>query len=300
MYCAECGTANQAGAETCEVCGSPLGPSTGGMNCHVCGAPVDEHDRFCRACGQSQSGADAGRFEPGPSFVDDSNLEANPAELPPWLREMTESSAQVKNGHVTNTPTSVAEHGDSLPPWLDSAGPTNGSSESFPASSQPSWSAPAQPAVESAESFSLISEDDLPEWLRALGDQEIETEEPVAHPLPTSQSPQALASTSAPTISRAWLSRSRDTAVETVDEVAADFEPLESGPTVAPKRRTAPQTDELTPFEMQEEEVAPAIVNEAQQIERPTSSRVRVLMLSIVIILVVILAYFAVSNLHLR
>ncbi|HVX29528.1 MAG TPA: zinc-ribbon domain-containing protein, partial [Nitrolancea sp.] len=59
--------------------------------CHACGAPVGETDRFCRTCGQSQSGADAARYEPGPSFVDDSTLQVDPLELPPWLREMTPS-----------------------------------------------------------------------------------------------------------------------------------------------------------------------------------------------------------------
>ncbi|MGA7670926.1 MAG: zinc ribbon domain-containing protein [Nitrolancea sp.] len=295
MYCAECGTANPIGAETCEVCGSPLGASSGDMNCHVCGAPVEEHDRFCRACGQSQSGAAAGRFEPGPSFVDDSALQVDPTELPPWLRDMTVSASQNGNGHETiHAPASDAS--DNLPPWLDSAPPANGTGRGAPQMSQPSWSAPAQPHVESAETFSLISEDDLPEWLRALGDQEFETEQPpIQTASPISASPQPVA-TIAPTVSRAWLSRSRDIEPQPEEEdVAGDFEPLESGPTAGLKRKTAPQTDELSPLDV-DESVQPMNREPDQEPSKSNPARVRVLMFSIVVLLVVVLGYFAISN----
>ncbi len=294
MYCAECGTANAIGAETCEVCGSPLGPSTGDMNCHVCGAPVEEHDRFCRACGQSQSGAAAGRFEPGPSFVDDSALEVDPSELPPWLREMTEAASPNANGHE-HVHTQATEKSESLPSWLDSTPPANGTNRGATQSAQPAWSAPSQPQMEHAESFSLISEDDLPEWLRALGDQEFDTEQPPVQPAgPISASPHPVA-TIAPTISRAWLTRARDTEPEPEAEVAADFEPLESGPTAGLKRKTAPQTDELSPLDV-DENVQPMTREPVEATAKSNPARVRILMLSVVVLLVVVLGYFAISN----
>lgn len=294
MYCAECGTANPIGAETCEVCGSPLGPSSGEKSCHVCGAPIDVHDRFCRACGQSQSGADAGRFEPGPSFVDDSSLEVEPSELPPWLRDMTQSAAESENGHVA-APAAVAEEGENLPPWLDSAPPANGTNHTAPTSATSAWSKPTHPEDEPAESFSLISEDDLPEWLRALGDQEFDGEQSAVQPAAHTPVNNVVATAIAPTVSRAWLSRSRGAESETAEEIAADFAPLESGPVVEPKREPAPQTDDLTLPAVEE----PVAVEPEAAVEAPAQSdtrRVRIIMLSVVVLLVVILGYYAVSN----
>ncbi len=295
MYCAECGTANPMGAETCEVCGSPLGPSSGDQSCHVCGAPVDEHDRFCRACGQSQSGAEAGRYEPGPSFVDDSALEVDSSELPPWLREMTVTATENgNNGHVTAS-TSVAEKSESLPPWLDSAPPSNGATHKAPTFIEPAWSNPAPARDEPAESFSLISEDDLPEWLRALGDQEFQSE-PEPEPLVMNrQTAQPSIAAAIPTVSRAWLSRARDPETESADEVAADFAPLETGVTAGLQRKTMPQTDDLGPLPVSEQAPAEmsAPVDESSQ---TNTRRVRLIMLSVVVLLVVVLGYYAVSN----
>ncbi len=294
MYCAECGTANAIGAETCEVCGSPLGPSSGDMNCHVCGAPVEEHDRFCRACGQSRSGAAAGRFEPGPSFVDDAALEVDPSELPPWLREMTEAASPNGNSHE-HVRAPATQNSEKLPPWLDAVPPANGSNRGAPQFQQPTWSAPTHPQVEPAETFSLISEDDLPEWLRALGDQEFESEQQPVQPAPTfAASPQPVA-TIAPTVSRAWLSRARDVEPDPEVEVAADFEPLESGPTAGLKRKAAPQTDELSPLDV-DESVQPMTREPVAAATSSSSARTRMLMLGIVVLLVVILGYFAISN----
>jgi RNA polymerase subunit RPABC4/transcription elongation factor Spt4 len=298
VYCAECGTANPIGAETCEVCGSPLGPSSGDLSCHVCGAPMEEHDRFCRACGQSQSGSEAGRFEPGPSFVDDSALEVNTADLPPWLREMTESATNNGNGHVAAA-APAAEQADNLPPWLDSAPQVNGANHKNPTFTEPAWSGPSQQQEDSAAAFSLISEDDLPEWLRALGDQEFEPESQPAQSAPTMQAKptsHAPAATITPTVSRAWLSRSREVESQSTEEIAADFTPLESGPTASLKRTPAPQTDELTLPKTEEPVVAePQQPSTASEKSNPV--RVRLIVFSVVVLLVVILGFFAVSNL---
>ncbi len=295
MYCAECGTANSIGAETCEVCGSPLGPSSGEKTCHACGAPINDNDRFCRSCGQSQSGADAGRFEAGPSFVDDSNLEIDPGELPPWLREMTIAKTQKENGHLAAS-AAVVEQSESLPSWMDSTTNGNGTGRRPAPYAPTASSGPSAPVDEPAESFSLISEDDLPEWLRALGDQEFEETTPSPVPVSSrSATPQNVA-TSTPTISRAWLSRPREVGTESTGDVAADFAPLETGPTANLTRRQTPQTDELSlgQTEIHEEATPRVVVEESDQ---TNNRRMRWVMLSVVLLLVVILGVFAVSNL---
>ncbi len=256
---------------------------------------MDEHDRFCRACGQSRSGAEAGRFEPGPSFVDDSSLEVNSSELPPWLRDMTQSATQNGNGHVAST-ASVAQQTDSIPSWLDSAQPLNGTNHAAPSIAEPVRPAPPQRHDEPAESFSLITEDDLPEWLRALGDQEFESDQrQTVQPSTNTPVNAPPVATVAPTVSRAWLSRTQDSGSESAEDIAADFEPLEIGSTAGLKRTPPPQTDELTPLGANSQVVA--VADEPVSAPAKTNTRqVRLIALSIVFLLVVILGYYALSN----
>jgi hypothetical protein len=210
---------------------------------------------------------------------------------------MTQSAVQNENGHVDASTTTVVEKVDHLPSWLDSESTMNGASHTAPSLAEPAWSNPSQPTDESAESFSLISEDDLPEWLRALGDQEFEPEEQSVISAPIRSMSALPVSSVAPTISRAWLSRPRDAQSESTEELASDFSPLESGPTAGLKSQPTPkrQTDELTPLEEDKQVVAvadePSVAPAA-----PENQRVRLLVLSIVILLVVILGYFAVTN----
>ena len=298
MYCAECGTANSTGAETCEICGSPLGLSTGDHSCHVCGAPMSETDRFCRACGQSQSGAAAGRYEPGPSFVDDSSLQVDPFELPPWLREMTSSVAGGPDG-FPSAPTSTVAQNDGLPPWFDAASTGNGAENSSASQPSPGWSKPAsRPNDESMAEFSLISEDDLPEWLRALGDQEFDLEPtPITPTNGTTASvppPPALVT---PTVSRAWLSRPRTIENETAEEVASDFVPIESSAAAEPARKptSAPNVAAPPGDSTESLPVASAAPSVAQALADPR--RVRLISLSVIVVIVVIVAFYALLNL---
>src|SRR5579884_48460 len=131
VYCGECGTENQSGAQTCEVCGSPLQPGTGPLTCQVCGSPANEHDRFCRACGSTLSGG-ATRYDPGPSFVDDVPLEYNPGDLPPWLREMVDSAGSTARielsaagGTAAGAPVAAATMAEeAIPSWLRAERPS--------------------------------------------------------------------------------------------------------------------------------------------------------------------------------
>lgn len=299
MYCAECGTANATGAETCEICGSPLGPASGDRMCHACGAPVSETDRFCRTCGQSQSGAEAARYEPGPSFIDDSTLQADPLELPPWLREMTPSDFGGVDGFPGTAAASVAQS-DTLPPWLDAAPPANGSSDSVGHQHSAPWPAPEDRANdEQAASFSLISEDDLPEWLRALGDQEIEAE-PAPPRLTTTNGASSSAPPAtlvAPTISRAWLSRPRAVEHETVDEVAADFVPVEASARPEPARAMpTPAGTPAEPVVAAPETPATTVSTPSVESAKPAPRGMRLVLLSAIVVVIVILAFYLLSS----
>jgi len=299
VYCAECGTANSIGAETCEICGSPLGPASGDRICHACGSPVGETDRFCRTCGQSQSGAEAARYEPGPSFVDDAALQVDPLELPPWLREMTPSDFGAADGFPGIAASSIAQS-DALPPWLDAAPPMNGASDSSAHYSSAPWPTTENRSNdEQAASFSLISEDDLPEWLRALGDQEVESE-PAPPPMTTTNGASSSApppTLVAPTISRAWLSRPRAVEHETADEVAADFVPIEASARPEPVRSAMPPAGTTADPVITAPET-PATTASPPPVEgaKPAPRGMRLVLLSAVVVVIVILAFFLLSS----
>ena len=297
MYCAECGTANSTGAETCEICGSPLGLSSGDLSCHVCGSPMSENDRFCRKCGQSQSGAAAGRYEPGPSFVDDSALQVDLFELPPWLREMTTSAGVASDGRMRASSATVAQS-DTLPPWLDAVPPTNGSGGVAANHAAEGWPKPAaRPTEESMAEFSLISEDDRPEWLRALGDQEFEVDPtPIAPTNGATASPRPPMLVT-PTISRAWLSRPRSIENETAEQVATDFVPIDSSNDATSAQKPTSEVDASAQSSNSTESLPVAVAEApAQDMAKAKPERMRLVLLSALVVVMVIVLFLVLSN----
>jgi hypothetical protein len=266
--------------------------------CHACGAPVGETDRFCRTCGQSQSGAEAARYEHGPSFVDDSALHVDPLELPPWLREMTPADFGGIDGFSGGT-SSVAQS-DALPPWLDAAPPANGASDSHTYHSPSPWPAPEDRSNdEQAASFSLISEDDLPEWLRALGDQDIEPEPEPPRVTTTNGASSSAPPTMlvAPTISRAWLSRPRNVGQETADEVAADFVPVEASARPEPVRAVAPPASTpAQPVAATPATPAPTVSPPPVESAKPAPRGMRLVLMSAIVVIIVVLAFYVLSS----
>jgi hypothetical protein len=78
--------------------------------------------------------------------------------------------------------------------------------------------------------------------------------------------------------------------------MAADFAPLEAGPVASLTRRAAPQTDELPPLSVDDQ--LPVETPVAAAATAPSDTRrVRMIMLSVVVLLVVILGVYAVTNL---
>lgn len=277
MYCAQCGTSNESGGATCDVCGAPLTERTGPERCPSCDASISVYDRHCQTCGAPLTGPEAARYEPGPSFVDDTDLPVDPATLPPWLRDVVEAPVGAEQ------PVPEALNGEQLPEWLQATRP-----DFVP----PSPIEPVANAVGAApaEELSLIGEDDLPEWLRALGD-----DDPAA-PASAEQSapaPAPVATTEVPRVSRAWLERPR--AVDPADIASArqQFAPLDSG---APVAAAAPAPAAPAPAEP----APPASPAPPVDVAPPTTDadrrkrrvRILILLLALAVLALLLILYF--------
>lgn len=302
MYCAQCGTANQDGAETCEVCGSPLAAGAGTLNCYACGSPVGEHDRFCSACGATQSAPLARAYSPGPSFNDDSDLQVDMADLPPWLQDFAKTTIDVSQ--MPSAPVASAAGNNSLPSWLSDDSNDNGSDMSRDTSPPTLANRPVERADSSPQNsgvndtFSLISEDDLPEWLRALGDEEFGATAPVEPaPAPDVTTPLTRQfTTDIPTVSRAWLTQPR-TRPSTGQEVThSDFAPLQAP---APRDEPRPAVQETAQLRTAEPAVTrpsvptAAAAPEASAQERKRRTRLLILALAVLVLLVLVVFVFS-------
>jgi len=279
VYCAQCGTSNDPGGDTCDVCGAPLTAEAGPERCPSCDAPISVHDRYCRSCGASLIGPDAARYEPGPSFVDDSNLEVDPATLPPWLRDVVGGSV------ATAQPAAESLNGEQMPEWLQTPRPDFGPSGTPTVQVTETSSEPAG----AAGGFSLIGEDDLPEWLRALGDEE--SDAPAAQVRDASPAPVA-AVAEVPRVSRAWLERPRT--IDPAAEASArqQFAPLESETVTGHVALQMQPPVAVAPAAVSPAEPAPAgpvdVVRPRSDAER-RKRRVRILILLLAIAVLVLL-----------
>ncbi|HET7035927.1 MAG TPA: zinc-ribbon domain-containing protein [Thermomicrobiaceae bacterium] len=279
MYCSECGTENQSGAQTCEVCGSPLEAHVGARTCQVCGSSAGDHDRFCASCGTALS-AEIPRYEPGPSFVDDLPLDVDPADLPPWLRDMVHNAP----GEAPATVAAATAVEEGIPDWLRSPRPAPADSAEPGPAAEPAPS-PAAPSVE--PSFSFLTEDDLPEWLRALGDEIAEPELTADRPAQVATVPSpaqpSVAAARPPSVSRAWLARPRSVETASSTQAAEEFAPL-SPPLAAeratPRRSSAPSDLRHGTGEL------PAIELPSPASRRP---QLRLLLLALLVVVVVAL-----------
>ena len=150
------------------------------MLCTHCGADIENGADPCPACGMSESEGSAPAplpmilsqsvFEPGPSFSEHMPAGSDDQELPNWLQNFggsveTPLAATVAVSDYT-IPTLVEQPPVSdLPGWL--------------AEPRPGVAAPAQASTwdladvkfGSNEESGFITEDDLPDWLRSIGNE---------------------------------------------------------------------------------------------------------------------------------
>lgn len=287
MYCAQCGTSNQPGGETCELCGAPLSPRSGPDECPSCHAPVSTYDRFCQGCGAPLGTVDASQhFEPGPSFVDDQALLVNPSELPPWLRDLAAASPPP----APQAP--AAEPDEKLPDWLRAT--RSSAHEPLPADPEPPLEevTPVE-ALPLGDEFSLIGDEDLPEWLRALGDEEPAMS---AAPGPDASGPRSAAPAAVldvPSVSRAWLTTPR--AIDPNLDAAArpDFFPAEAAVAAAPAMQAA---EAIAPAD----EPAPVLATAVTAVPDPAARvrRLRILLLIVGIVVILFALYYLTGLRH--
>lgn len=288
MYCAQCGTESQDGGDTCDVCGSPMSPRSGPEHCPACSAPISAYDRYCQSCGNSLTAGTVsrpGRYAPGPSFVDDDPLDIDPTELPPWLRDITPATTRAT---AIEEPAAVGLVDERLPEWLQAERPAAYHADVEETAAAPAAALSDAPSV-AGEPFSLIGEDDLPEWLRALGE-----EEPAAAPSPPLSHIDVLPDVSqtpalqAPSVGRAWLVRPRLVDPAAVEEARHEFVPL--GEDVA----VAVQSSEVEPVAAAPAPMAEPVAMEADTdaaLAAPRTRRIRFLILILALVVLALLVY---------
>lgn len=142
------------------------------MSCHYCGSDVPESESTCPVCGMSAVEQPAlvtsmsVAFEPGSSFVDVPEQDLDFGGIPGWLQTFGESVAANPVAHLDPPIPSAftdARAEPTLPAWLEEP-------RAVP-SVAPVVSSLVGDVLASDDSSGFISEDDLPEWLRSLGDE---------------------------------------------------------------------------------------------------------------------------------
>jgi hypothetical protein len=150
-------------------------------------------------------------------------------------------------------------------------------------------------SASNTDSFSFLSEDDLPEWLRALGDDELSVPQPESRAVATQIAEPAPAAV-VPAVSRAWLSRPRSVDQAIPDAAASDFTPLE-----APGRPgDLPSGASTIPGTNAHDTAFHSTVSGApvQKEASPRAGRSRILLLLLLVVVVVVVlaaAYLALS-----
>lgn len=183
------------------------------MRCSHCGAVVPEGETTCLTCGMSvdasaENAADAS-FSPGPSFSE--TPAPATAELPSWLQNFGESATEGEAPVFGAAMASQQPRDEpALPGWLQSprtappaaapapraeAPPVQQAASAVPqqpllsSSIQQTEPAPSDQIIprpptpsrlDSIDGDSFFSEDDLPEWLRALNTEAAGGEAPTA------------------------------------------------------------------------------------------------------------------------
>ena len=292
MYCGQCGTRNNDEAGTCESCGSPLLISAGARNCESCGGSIGDTDQFCPSCGHPATSTSQ-TYDADDSFDSISADDIQLDELPDWLRDMAGPQDQPGQEGVA----SGQAEPDDLPAWLQD--PEGGSSPDVsagPAHSGRSSEIQHQPA----EQFSLVGDEDLPEWLRALGDDESSSEQP---PEPASASSSSWSSEPSdsravatlfdiPPVTRAWLEHGR---VPNPEQIAAARQEFEALSVAAGRPEEQPLLAESRPAETIDWEQTTGAANDSTNESSSSGLRLadggvsRIVKLVVLAILIVIL-----------
>lgn len=190
--------------------------------------------------GAMGSGSEERRYDPGPSFVENDRPSVRLQELPAWLQTFASSVGEPEEDEVppADEPSPVAETeqaadtgrvggSDMLPDWLQEDDSAKAEAQSTP---------PPEPQ-DSAPSF-MISEDDLPDWLRSIPGEASAAPTPIPSPTaPANEAPSLNGTIEVPRISRAWVNATTERELSDGGSVfalvASQIEPVAAGYTAA-------------------------------------------------------------------
>lgn len=175
---------------------------------------------------EGQGMAHPDSYDPGPSFVDDDRPTDRLTDMPAWLQTFAalettrDENDEIANDEVATAPVHEEQHDAVLPSddvvlpdWLQDSGDmhlTEPAGEEH-TSSAPEFLASFEDDVEGADTASFISEDDLPDWLRAFS-EESSVPPPVTHDAPNLNVTRAAPKTESavavrvPPVENIWLS----------------------------------------------------------------------------------------------
>lgn len=157
-------------------------------------------------------------YDPGPSFIEHDRPTVRLAELPAWLQRFAASAgdpddmgqesydvAEMEN--ITQLPTPAPQSEPEspsieLPSWLDDDESVD--PEPMPEPPAPETDSVAEAPVPGTPQF-MISEDDLPDWLRTISSGEGGAEVPAGVAAQPSMATAGVASV--PSVARAWVTR---------------------------------------------------------------------------------------------
>ncbi len=311
MYCGQCGTHNNEESGHCETCGAPLLISAGARSCSNCGASLGDNDRYCTSCGTA---ADSAQVDPAYSATDDfGELEIEDldlSELPDWLREMAPPSEEEPADLPDDVPVDTGQADavsqdapgaspDDLPDWLRDPEGTPASAPAAPPQAEGVPSVDHQPA----DQFSLVTDEDLPDWLKALSDDEPESEQAAT---PSSGSQAAAGQTSAvatlfevPPVNRAWLTQGRRIDQQQIAAAQQDFAPLEVIAARPVEQQDAPDTWESGRAEPAPEFEATRPISAEWTVSEGNRGRLilRISLIVLIVIVVLLVAFLLLQGL---
>jgi hypothetical protein len=203
------------------------------VRCSHCGTTIEDGADVCSTCGTAVAddtalvpmAATPTVFEPGPSFNEPPVGGAGGQELPGWLQNFGGGAEDSPAEAAAFSAQAAAEHplAAELPNWL--AAPR--ADVAAPAPTRPQASAAPWDMQDVTfggnDDNGFISEDDLPDWLRSIGD-EPSPEQPLGAAHVTNGSdPAATRALQTPTVVSAWVTGRSTVALAERESLFADI-----------------------------------------------------------------------------
>ena len=250
-----------------------------------------------------RAGTDAGdgAFEPGVSFTNNPSDQEGSGELPSWLQNFADVASESSGASQPGAPASPGER--------ESMAPDANPEQSRPSQTQPP-AKPARPAVTNVSSdpfgqgltsgdTGFLSEDDLPDWLRALS-TDSESTPSVASPVTMSSAAEAPdGALQVPLVGRAWATATDQPEVSSGANLLSSLvHVIDSRPDSADIEPVAavPSPSHVAGAGAIPQPAAKVAATEATASEAGSGSRKRLLMIAAIIILVLIAVVLLFGN----